>query len=53
MKDILLFLAVLAALFSKELDRRFTGNGKLRFVILVFCAGVVAVELLPVLFNLL
>lgn len=52
MKDLILFSAILAALFSKELDQHFRCNGKLRFIILVSSAAIVALEFIPLLFSL-
>lgn len=50
---ILLIAAIVTAILSPAIDRKFNGEGKLRKVLLVFSVGVICLCLLPVLFHLL
>lgn len=51
MKYFFLLAAVLAAIYSDQLDKQFSGNGKLRKVILVFCVAVLVITLVPVIIE--
>ncbi len=50
---ILFIAAIVTAILSPGIDRKFNGEGKLRKVLLVFSVGVICLCLLPVLFHLL
>lgn len=53
MSWILLIAAIVAAIFSNEIDRAVNGNTVARKVILVFSPGIVCILLLPFIFRLL
>ena len=50
---ILFIAAIVTAILSPGIDRKFNGEGTLRKVLLVFSVGVICLCLLPVLFHLL
>ena len=50
---ILFLAAIVTALLSPGIDRKFNGEGKLRKVLLVFSAGVICLSILPLLPHLL
>ena len=49
---ILLIAAILAAVFSDQIDRITSSGGKLRKVLLVSCAGVIVIINVPLVFGL-
>lgn len=53
MSWILLIAAIVAAIFSNEIDRAVNGNTVVRKVILVFSPDIVCILLLPFIFRLL
>lgn len=50
---ILFIAAIVTAILSPGIDRKFNGEGKLRKVLLVFSVAVACIVLLPLLFQIL
>ncbi len=51
LSSILIIASIVAALLSGSIDRKCDGNGQLRKVVLICCAGVICISLIPVIWS--